>query len=237
MATYNFDSTTLNTREGQRSLLQKSFFYMFLLLLLTAAVSLIVHYIFDATIGMNADAYNITIIVTAFVQLALTIIMPFTALKSGKGQIVCFILYAVCMGVFISTFAMVLNWWTIMAAFGISALAFGGMALIGAYSKKASAMGIVGMGLLSGVLLVSLFNVFMFIFLPGVWLIQSVVVSSIVVVAMLLVAAYDVYNIKRISATGENSSNLALHFAFNLYLDFILIFIHLIRIIAITTRR
>ena len=145
----------------------------------------------------------------------------------------CMILYSVCMGVLISSFTFILNWWTLLSCFAITALAFGGMALIGAMSKKVTGMAMVASGLAMIALMMSLFNIFMVIFLPQVWLIQNIITSSILVVAILLIVAVDVHNIKKISERCPDCDNMALYFAFNLYLDFIVVLLYVLRIFAI----
>lgn len=247
MATYNFNSSTpgatpnVGERTTQRSLLSKTFLYMFGFLMITVAVSIGVSLIFQncglSTEGVITEevarAYLITMITASVTQVILTIVIVFTSLRAGKAKVIPIILYAICMGVLISSFALYLNWWTLAATFGIAALAFGGMALIGVTSKRASGMGMVGFGLLFGVLMVSLFNIIFVLLLPGVWLIQNIITSIILVIAIMLITAYDVYNIKQISMRCQADNNLALYLAFNLYLDFIIILIHLLRLVAI----
>jgi len=154
-------------------------------------------------------------------------------MRSGKITIPA-ILYSVCMGVLISSFSFVLDWFTITVAFGIAACCFGGMALIGYFSKNASGLAMVGSGLLFGILMVSLFNIFMVFISRRAWAIQNIVTSVAIVIAIMCITGYDVWQIKAISQRGldTGNSNLAFYLAFNLYLDFIVIFLHIIRLIA-----
>lgn len=233
MATYNFDTSTVNTREGQRSLLSKTFLYMFLFLMVTVAVSVGISMILQNS-AISNQGYITMMSIASFSQIILTFVLMFSTLRQGKSGVIPMTLYAICMGVLISSFSLYLKWWTLASAFGIAALSFGGMALIGAFSKNASGMGMVGFGLLFSVMMVSLFNIFMVLFLPrGFWVWQNIITSVIIVVAINLITAYDVYNIRKISEMGENSSNLALYLAFNLYMDFIVIFIHIVRLIIL----
>ena len=55
--------------------------------------------------------------------------------------------------------------------------------------------------------------------------------------AYIVIAAIDTFNIKRILSNGENSSNLTLYCAFMMYSDFISIFIRVLYILLLTTRR
>lgn len=242
MATYNFNSSTpgatpnVGERTTQRSLLSKTFLYMFGFLMITVIVCLGISLIFQ-NVGMASEAlaraYTIMLITASVTQIVLTIVIVFTSLRPGKAKVIPIILYAICMGVLISSFSLFLEWYTMTATFGIAALSFGAMALIGATSKRASGMGMVGFGLLFGVLMVSLFNIIFALLLPGVWLIQNIITSIILVIAIMLITAYDVYNIKQISMRCQADNNLALYLAFNLYLDFIIILIHLLRLVVI----
>lgn len=248
MATYNFNTCTkeeriaaVNTKAGQKSLVTRSFLYMFLLLLFTGAVSVIIHFCIEAAHLNTRDANNVYVImlmVSAFAQIFLTVIISFTMMKGGKSSWIPMLLYSACMGVLISSFAFVLNWYTVLSAFIISALAFAGMSLIGYFAKNASAFALVGFGALFAVALAALMNIFFIFFLPvGVWSTMNIVISSIIIVAILSISAYEVWQIKAVAQHGYESSNLALYFAFQLYLDFIVIFIHLLRILAIFANR
>jgi len=237
MATYSFDSTTVQTKEGQRSLLSRAFLYMFGLLIVTAVVSLVMHFIFKSTIDTSTTARNtyITLVTCASIsQIVLTVVMMFTSIKSGKITIPA-ILYAACMGVLISSFSFILDWKTLTMAFAISALCFGGMALIGIISKNASGFAMVGFGLFFGIMMASLFNILMFfVFTPRTWAINNIITSILIVIAIMCITAYDVWQIKAISQRGldTGNGNLAFYLAFNLYLDFIVIFLHIIRLLA-----
>ena len=244
MATYNFNTSAPNNAASVAkpgSLLGKTFTYMFLFLLLTVAVTFGVSCIFQFGI-QNADvrdqAYLITMISASITQVVLTIVIAFTSLRRGKASVIPLVLYAVCMGVLLSSFTFFdLEWYTLGATFGIAALSFGGMALIGARSKNATGMGLVGFGLLFGVMMASIFNIIFALLLPGVWLIQNIVSSILIIIAIMLITAFDVHNIKQISMRCQADNNLALYLAFNLYLDFIIILIHLLRLVVIFSNR
>lgn len=244
MATYNFNTSTpsgVTSRLSEKSLLAKAFGYMFLFLLLTVAITVGVSIIFEYGIAdekIRNTAYFITLISASVTQIVLTIVIAFTSLRRGKAAVIPLILYSVCMGILLSSFTFLgLEWWTLAATFGIAALSFGGMALIGLTSKRALGLGIVGFGLLFGVMMVSIFNVIFALLLPGVWAIQNIVTSVLIVIAIMLITAYDVYNIKQISARCQADNNLALYLAFNLYLDFIIILVQLLRLVAIFSNR
>lgn len=232
MATYNFNTSSVNTKEGQRSLLAKSFLYMFIFLMVTAAVAVGLSLtLYKTKIFDNNNGYFIMLAVAGILQIVLTIVIVFTSLRPGKASVIPMTLYAVCMGILLSSFTFALPWYALGLTFAISALCFGAMAIIGATAKNASGLGIVGFGLLISVMLAGIFNVLLFFLIPGAWGWIQVATSSIIVIAIMLITAYDVWQIKAISARFSGEGNLAFYLAFNLYLDFIIILIHLLRIV------
>lgn len=168
-------------------------------------------------------------------QLVLTIIISFFTLRRGKNMLIPAILYCICMGVLISSFGLLMPWYYIAGAFGITFLAFTGMAIIGLTSKRnLSGLGFIGYGLLFSILIFSLFSLIFFLLAPQLFSWMNIGISLLIIVAMLLITAFDVWNIKKIIAKGQMSNNLALYCAFQLYVDFILIFIRILSLLANT---
>ena len=151
----------------------------------------------------------------------------------GRGRLdVPFVIYAIVMGVIVSSFTMFVPIPVIAISFGITCVVFGLLSLIGLKSKKdLSFLGLVGMGILFGAMFIALFNLIWSLFLPGF---QSLywIVSYAIFGAMMLITIFDVYRIKKIAQSGEQSNNVALFCAFNLYVDFIYIFIRILLIVA-----
>ena len=58
------------------------------------------------------------------------------------------------------------------------------------------------------------------------------VFSLVSLLAMLFITAFDFYRVKKIASKGEQSNDLALYCAFNLYVDFIYILIRILSILA-----
>ena len=237
MATYNFNTSTVESRASSRSLLSKAFGYMAIFLGITSAIAIGLSFLLDhfitAEAGKVPPFYMGLIIGSSIMQIILTIWILFGSIKMSRTQVIPMVLYSICMGVLLSSFTFVLTPGTLGFTFLIAALAFGGMALVGLFSKKASALGMVGFGILFSVMLTVLFGFVFWILVPHAAFMMNIVVSILVIIAVMLITAYDVHNIKRISMAGENSSNLALYLAFNLYTDFVLILIRLLQIVAI----
>ena len=105
---------------------------------------------------------------------------------------------------------------------------------IGTFSKKdMSLYGMVGMGLLSGFLLIGIFVPIFIFFIPGAVWWYNLVVSVILVVALLCSALADTSRIKQIASSGmiSGNSNLALLCALNIYTDIIAILFRILYIL------
>lgn len=152
----------------------------------------------------------------------------------GKGNMVIpFVLYAIVMGVLISSFTMFVPIPVIAISFGITCVVFGLLSLIGLTAKRdISFLGLVALGILGGALLVALFNLIWSLVFPGSFQMLYWLVSYAIFFAMMLITIVDVYRIKRIAQAGAGSNNIALYCAFNLYVDFIYIFLRVLLIVA-----
>ena len=242
-----YDTTEVSSA---KAFYAKVFFYIGLGLLVTFAVAFGLGALFTKLIGVGSTdilsnkeiAYAgvyLGILISASIMQIVAMIWIMIAFRRGKAAMVPFIIYAVVMGIFISAFTMFLPFWMIAAAFGLTSLVFGVMGL-SAYllGDKAKWFGIVGIGLLFGAIIVSLF----------VWLTYlisggnvettriSAILSIVVLFAMLLITIFDFYRMNKIAQSGAASKNLALYCAFNLYVDFIYIFIRILILLANSKR-
>ena len=106
------------------------------------------------------------------------------------------------------------------------------MFLIGWFTKRdLSILGMIGFGMIIGLLFIGLFNVIWMLFFPGFEMIYWVV-SYGMFAAMLLITIFDINRVKRIADSGEQSNKTAILCAFNLYVDFIYIFIRILSIVV-----
>jgi len=221
----------------------KVFLFTFIALAITAAVCTIIGFVFSSAI-QTIDYENFVIdtekfkpyiylLIGAVVAYIPLIIWIMLVSFRGKGRMdIPFVLYAIVMGVFVSAFTMFVPFQVIAISFGITCVVFGVLALIGLTSKKdLSFLGLVALGIFFGAILVSLFNVIWSLFLPGF---QSLywVVSFAIFGAMMLITIFDVWRVKKIAQRGEQTNNVALFCAFNLYVDFIYIFIRVLSFVA-----
>lgn len=140
-----------------------------------------------------------------------------------------FIIYSVLNGVTLSFIFLAYTQASIAKVFFITAGTFGLMALVGHTTKvDLSKMGGILLMALIGVIIASIVNIF----------IKSTgfdfILSIITVLIFVGLTAYDTQKIKEMllmaSDTGETAQKVALMGALSLYLDFINLFIHLLRI-------
>lgn len=210
------------------------FGYAALGFLLTAAIALLTGFLFTSVIPIDvaSDLYLGLIIGASIVQLILIFWITFGVMRRGGNMIVPFVIYAVVMGILLSSLTLTMNWYLIGMTFGLTCLVFGVMAAVGYYSKvNLSSLVIVGMGLLIGSLLLSVINIFIGSDSLG-W-----IVSFASFGAIMLITAFDIWRIKKIIDAGQMSNNLALYCAFNIYVDFIYMFMRIAIILSRVTRR
>lgn len=240
----------LTVESGSR-FITRVFFYMFIALLFTAVVSTVVGVLFSTFIGLklgdggmeeviNADAfliYLVVLIISIIMLIATSIWFHISAFRGKHSLVVPFALYALAMGTLGSFFVIFVDWQSIAIAFGITCLAFGSMALIGFLTRKRNMnfLLIVILGLFIGVVVLTLVNL-IFYFVPALQQLAAwnyLVIEYAVLGICLLITIWDVWRINKIAERGEANNNLALYCAFNLYVDFINLFI---RILALVMR-
>ena len=221
------------------------FLYTFIALAITAVVAAVVGAVFSSAI-CPIDAYTYEVIdfnkLMPYVYLLIGSMIAYIPIIiwihvvsfRGRGRLdIPFVIYAIIMGVLISSFTMFVPFHLIAISFGLTCLVFGGLSLIALLSKKdLSFLGLVGMGILFGALLVSLFNLIWMLVFPASFNMLYWVVSFAIFGAMMLITIYDVYRVKQIAQRGEHSTNIALYCAFSLYVDFIYLFIRILLIVV-----
>ena len=140
-----------------------------------------------------------------------------------------FILYSVITGATLSSIFFAFSVATISKVFFITAGTFGAMALVG-YTTKTdlTSMGKLLFMALLGIIIASVVN--MFVASSGL----DLILSYVGVLVFVGLTAYDTQKIKQMCQTapdaGESSQKLALIGALSLYLDFINLFLYLLRI-------
>lgn len=201
----------------------KVFMWMFIGLLVTFLTGYIVS-VNDTMI------YNIfskgTYFLLVILELVLVIVLSarIHKMQTTTARIL-FILYSFVTGLTFGSIFVVYNITSIMLVFIITSVLFGIFALIGNFTKlDLTKIGTILLMLLLGVVICTIVNMFlnnsMF----------DLVVSCISIVIFLGFVAYDIQKIKKLSLEIEDENKLAIIGALELYLDFINIFLDLLRI-------
>jgi FtsH-binding integral membrane protein len=148
---------------------------------------------------------------------------------SAQSMMMVFILFAVLMGISLSTIFIIYPIGTIYGTFGVTAITFAIMAVVG-YTTKTDLTkfgSLLMMGLI-GIIVAMVVNMFMKSAM------MDYIISIIGVLIFTGLIAYDMQKLKRIGMGVEygtqTESKLALMGALSLYLDFINLFLFMLRI-------
>lgn len=162
------------------------------------------------------------------IQLGLVLVLSLFVMRmSTVAAIACFVLYAACLGLTLSSIFLIYEITSIYVTFLITASMFGIMCLYGYFTHAdLSSIGNIAMMALFGIIIAMIVN----IFLKSAAM--DFVISGIGVVLFTLLTAYDTQKIKQMAqqliAEREVLSKIALLGALTLYLDFINLFLFLL---------
>ena len=222
--------------------LSKVFLYMFLALAITAAVCGIVGAIFSSAFPVDygapydtdkVGAYFVLLITSVIAYFIVFIWFQISVVRHHGRPLVPFIIYSIVMGVLSSSMTMFVPFYLIAISFGLTCLTFGILFVIGWFSKRdLSFLGMIAMGIFFGAILILLFNLIWSLLFPATFETINWIISYAIFFAVLLITIFDVNRVKQIAASGEQDTKLAIYCAFNLYVDFIYIFIRILGILA-----
>ena len=229
---YNTSTISIERKKSaQLSVFKKVYIWMSLALCITGLTALIIANNNDIMYSLMQDEAIFWIIMIAEIALVMVI-----ASRIGKMSLttatILFILYSILNGVSMSLIFIIYTETSIAATFFVTAGTFAAISLYGYITKKdlSSWGSILIMGLI-GIVIASVVNMFM----------ASETLYWIISYAGVLVfvglTAYDTQQIKKALLdpnleVDENLIKLALFGALKLYLDFINLFLHLLRIIG-----
>lgn len=216
--------------EGVRSFLYQVFGWMSFAL---AVSGITAYFIGTSEVLLKAILGNTGIVIGLVIaQFALVIALS-AAIQSLSHSVafVLFALYAVLTGMTLSSIFVLYTAASITSTFFIAAGMFAAMALYGAFTKRdLTGMGTFLMMALFGMIIAMLVNIF--VKSAGLGL----AVSFIGVIVFAGLTAYDLQKIKsfaqQVDVRDEAVSNIALLAALNLYLDFINLFLSLLRLMG-----
>lgn len=181
---------------------------------------------------MNSEAIlkllfnGIGYIVIIIAQLALCIFLTARINKMQPTTAkICYIAYSLLTGLTFSALFLIFKLDSILIVFGVTALLFGIFALIGKTTNmdltKFSTFLLIG---LVGVILIEVINIFV---MSNSLNMFACILSIIIFLGYI---AFDMQRVKNFNDAGEDSDNYAIICAFQLYLDFINVFIDLLRL-------
>ena len=203
--------------------LNQSFLWMFGGLLLTALTSFVVAG--NANL-MNAIFSNAIIFYGLIIaELGLVFFLSIRVQHmSFEAALTTFLVYSILNGVTLSAIFVLYTSASIGSCFLIAALLFGVMAVYGYTTKRdLTSIGNIALMALVGIIIASLVN----LFLKNNGL--SIIISYLAIAIFVGLTAYDSQKIKRMAASGAGA-NIGILGALSLYLDFINIFLNLLRL-------
>jgi len=194
-------------------------------------VGLLVTFITGYALSLNLDLVNSILsggsyFILILVEFAVAIFFSVRLGKMSKmTAILCYLLYSFITGITFSTIFIAFAIESIMLVFVITAILFGIFALIGYTTKKdLSSWSTFLLMALLGVVITSVINIFLQI--PTL----DFVITLISIVVFL---AYIIYDMKKIKLLADyNPESGPIYGAFQLYLDFINLFIDLLKLLG-----
>lgn len=200
----------------------KVFMWMFIGLLVTFGTG----YYISLNSNMFYNVFAKYYLILAIIEIGVAIFLSVRIRKmSSMTAKILYLLYTFLTGLTFSAIFVVYEVTSIIYVFGISALIFGIFAAIGYFTKiDLSRIGVYLMMILIGIIICSIINIF----------VKSEAFNLGLVIAALIIfiiyVAYDIQVIKKNMYGIPDEENLAIYGAFQLYLDFINIFIRLLEL-------
>ncbi len=216
------------------SSIAKVFGWMFYGLLLTFGTAFGLYLLAGYEI-IAAETYLIVLAVSAVSYLIFSFIAIFIMAGTQNKIVstVIYSIYALLLGTVLSSIFITTNISNVVYALGTTSLVFGVMALYGYFTKRdLTGFASILTMLLLGIIVMSLVNLLLSFFLGStVFTMMDWIFSYVVLGIIIGYVAYDVQRIKYAAEAGALSNSLPIYLAFNLYTDFIYIFIRILAII------
>lgn len=226
-----YEQKTGSVKPTLQNHMAKTFGWMFIGIAVTFGIAALMN--LDQTVIINLYTNFPAIgLVMLFAQLGVVValVSRVTKMKSSTAKIL-FLLYSALTGVTFSTLGLVYELGSIGLAFGMSALYFASLAVIGYTTKRdLTKVGTIAMAGLFALIIYSFLS-----FLFG-FSMDSFVYSIIGLLIFAGLTAWDVQKIKKMHDAYQDDekmlNTLSIYSAFQLYLDFINIFLFILRIVG-----
>lgn len=231
---YNQNNSWSSPYGDTRKAVLNSFMWMFGGLLLTAATSFLL-YSSGFFLRMLYSMPMLSLIL-AIAQIALVIGFSAAANKAtAQGMKVLFLLYSVTLGISMTSLAYVYNFGSIAIAFTVAAVYFGCLVIIGFTTKRDLTK--VGTLMIAGLIALVITQLVMMLFRINM---DTRLISIIGLLLFTGITAWDVQRMHKTLYITQNDSmmqeKMSIYFALELYLDFINIFLYILRLIGNNSR-
>lgn len=198
---------------------------------ITTIVAFLVSHFFTALSNTMGAAFLIAIIVAAVAEIIIAIVLGTSLTKLSKRTAwILYIVYSVLTGVSLSGIFMQYTTGSVWLCFGVTAIMFASMALIGHNTKvdMTKFSGLIRPGLIA-LIVATILNALIFRNDFISW-----IITYVGIVMFLGLIAYDMQMLRNYYNAGFNDSEMAeklmIMGAFQLYLDFINLFIRILRL-------
>lgn len=223
---YSFDSEYAKKGLSLNRYISRTFAWMFLGLLVTFACGL-----FTAASGLVYRLFAIPVVMVLLLVAELVVVLVFSARihkQSVNTGRVLFLLYSLLNGVVFSVYFVVFEVASLIVIFGLTALFFGGFALYGRFTK--TDLSRLRPLLIGGLIFLVIAAVLSFFL--GLTALERII-CMVGIVIFLCFTAYDTQKIKQNYEYYSRDTVLlqkaAIYSALQLYLDFINLFLYLLR--------
>lgn len=218
----------MNQNVDYNSFFTKVFLWMFLGLIITFGTAL---FLSTVAIELFVQVLIAPYVFLGIILLQLALVFIITLLFNKLSTPILgflFLLYSFFTGITFAAIFLVFELESIIFIFGLTAFLFALLAIIG-YTTKAdlSKLGVILFVALIGIILSSIIN----IFLQNSFF--DMIISAVAVIIFLGLIAYDIQKLKNICDSGindESKNKIAIRGALSLYLDFINLFINLLKL-------
>ena len=205
---------------GKNKILSGAFAWLFLGLLICFITSYVTSMSYDI-INFIYGGYKYLILLA--VELGLAIFLSLRIFKMKPlTAIICYLLYTILTGVTLTGILLVYTKESIYYVFLATALIFGSFALIGRYTKTdMTKWGIYLVFAIIAIVILEVVNIF---------LMNNTLNMILAIVGILVFCAFTAYDVQKALHLSESIPNASIYCAFSLFLDFINLFIDLIRL-------
>ena len=212
-------------------LYSKVFMWLFIGLLITFGIGYGFELLLTNNVGIATKVLNdktLWIFIIAELAIAFILGLGIKKLNPTVAKLL-YILYAIISGISFSAVFMIFKLSSILIVFLVTAIIFGLFAVIGSkLNVDLSKFGTYLFIALIGIIIISIIN----IFIGSSMLSLGISIASIVIFTLYI--GYDIKIIKELANSDIDEENVAIYGAFQLYLDFINIFIRLLELFGDT---